>query len=106
MSAEEPKPVDFLEKFNNMKGQVPERQGTFLGEEGENFYVAKSENEVYELSPLAYYVWLLCDGKHTVNEMANRMSRDLKMDLNEIIEPLLMALDGLMSVNLVVIKPE
>ncbi|RLG83790.1 MAG: PqqD family protein [Thermoprotei archaeon] len=106
MSEEETRPTDFLEKFNNMKEQVPERKGTFLGEEGENFYVALSENEVYELSPLAYYVWLLCDGKNTINEIADRMSRDLKMNINEIIEPLLMALDGLTSVNLVVIKPE
>lgn len=103
MIAERPKSIDILEKFNNIKEKIPERQGTFLGEEGGNFYVAISEDEVYELSPLAYYVWLLCDGKHNINELANRMSKDLKMELNEIIEPLLMALNGLKNVNLITI---
>ncbi len=96
--------INYMERFNSIKNQIPERQGTYIGGEGKNFYIARSEDEIYELSPLAYYVWLLCDGKHTVDELAHRMSNDLKMSLDEIIEPLVMALNGLCSVNLVIMK--
>ncbi len=92
------------ERFNSLKTSIPVRQGQFLGEEGESFYIAKSEEEVYELSPLAYYVWLLCDGEHNVEEIANRMSSDLKMSVEEIVDPLIMALDGLSNVELVSFK--
>ncbi len=90
--------------FDKVKNMYPERQGQYLGEENENFYVALTPEEVYELSPLAYYVWLLCDGKHSIKEIAEKMSHDLNMDLNEVIEPLIQAIKGLTSVKLVVLK--
>ncbi len=90
--------------FDKVKDMHPERQGQYLGEENENFYVALTSEEVYELSPLAYYVWLLCDGKHSIKEIAEKMSHDLNMDLNEVIEPLIQAIKGLTSVKLVILK--
>lgn len=92
------------EEFDKLKDLKPSRKGNYLGEKREKFYVALSPEEIYELSPLAYYVWLLCDGKHTVKEIAKEMSKDLSMPLDQILEPLIIALKGLSNVNLVIMK--
>ncbi|MGC9122242.1 MAG: PqqD family protein [Thermogladius sp.] len=89
-------------RYEEIRGLKPLRQGSFLGEEGEKFYVAKSEEEVYELSPLAYYVWLLCDGEHTVEDVANTLSSEVNMPLEDIVEPLVEVLESLHGAQLVV----
>ncbi|MEZ0394795.1 MAG: hypothetical protein ABWK00_07145 [Desulfurococcaceae archaeon] len=45
-----------MEIYSRIRGLKPKRAGTYLGNEGEKYYVALSEEKVYELSPLAYYV--------------------------------------------------
>ncbi len=92
------------EWFETNRDRIPVRQGQFLGEEKESFYVALSPEEIYELSPLVYYVWLLCDGKHSIGEIAEKMSSDLDISVEEAIDPLVAALHGLENVNLVVIE--
>ncbi len=96
------------EKYKEMENKTPMRQGTFLGEEKEgegesdvSFVVALSDEEIYKLSPLAYYVWLLCDGQHKVSEIGERMSKELQISVEETHEPLVLALETLASVNLV-----
>ncbi|WP_448579383.1 PqqD family protein [Thermosphaera sp.] len=90
-----------IARFQEIKLWKPSRQGEFLGEEDEKFYVALSQEEVYELSPLAYYVWLLCDGERTVEQIADHISKEVQVEVSEVIEPLVVALDQLSNVNLV-----
>jgi hypothetical protein len=94
-------PIDYTKMYDEIKASKPVRKGSFLGEEKEKFYVAKSEKEIYELSALAYYVWLLCDGQHSVEEIAEKISSDVQVDLNEVYEPLVLSLKGLREVGLV-----
>ncbi len=93
--------IKIRELFQEIKSLKPSRQGVFLGEENEKFYIAKTEEEVYELSALAYYVWLLCDGEHTVEEMILKMSQDIQVSEEEVIEPLVIALDNLSHAGLI-----
>jgi aminopeptidase-like protein len=93
--------TDYRKLYEEMKELKPRRLGVYLGEESEKFYVALSEDKVYELSALAYYVWLLCDGEHTVSDIANKMSSDVKLELSEIMEPLVMALNSLSEAGLI-----
>ncbi|WP_434731455.1 PqqD family protein [Thermogladius sp. KZ2Tp1] len=102
MSEEHTADTGAKSRYEEIRGLKPLRQGTFLGEEGEKFYVAKSEEEVYELSPLAYYVWLLCDGEHTVEDVANTISSEVNMPLEDIVEPLVEVLESLHGAQLVV----
>ncbi len=92
---------EFKKMYDDLKGFKPMRKGSFLGAEEEKFYVAKTEEEVYELSALAYYVWLLCDGEHSVEEIAGRISKEVELEKEDIIEALMLALDGLSNVGLV-----
>lgn len=92
---------EFGRRYDDLKGFKPLRKGAFLGVEDEKFYVAKTEDEVYELSALAYYVWLLCDGEHSIDEIADRISREVELEKDEILEALMLALDGLSNVGLI-----
>ncbi|AFK51244.1 hypothetical protein TCELL_0820 [Thermogladius calderae 1633] len=102
MSEEHTADTGAKSRYEEIRALKPLRQGTFLGEEGEKFYVAKSEEEVYELSPLAYYIWLLCDGEHTVEDVANTISSEVNMPLEDIVEPLVEVLESLHGAQLVV----
>jgi len=93
---------EVLERYNAIKDVMPERRGDLIGFERDKFYVALSEEEVYELSPLAYYVWALCSGDLTVEEIAHQISEGADVDINMVIEPLLIVLEELKKAGLVV----
>jgi len=93
---------EVLERYNAIKDVMPERRGDLIGFEKDKFYVALSEEEVYELSPLAYYVWALCSGDLTVEEIAHQISEGADVDINMVIEPLLIVLEELKKAGLVV----
>ena len=93
---------EVLERYNAIKDVIPERRGDLIGFEKDKFYVALSEEEVYELSPLAYYVWALCSGDLTVEEIAHQISEGADVDINMVIEPLLIVLEELKKAGLVV----
>ena len=93
---------EVLERYNAIKDVIPERRGDLIGFERDKFYIALSEEEVYELSPLAYYVWALCSGDLTVEEIAHQISEGADVDINMVIEPLLIVLEELKKAGLVV----
>jgi len=102
MFGEEREPeFDTKAHWEEIKDRKPLRQGQFVGEEGDRFYVALSEEEVYELSPVVYYIWLMCDGEHTVEQILDRFSEEAEMSREELVKPLLLVLDSLSRVNLV-----
>ncbi|MCY0868320.1 MAG: PqqD family protein [Desulfurococcus sp.] len=86
--------------YNALKDSKPMRNGELIGEEDERFYVALGE-EVYELSPLAYYVWAMCDGEHTVGELAESISVNVGVELKEVIAPLVATLSQLHDAGLI-----
>ncbi|MEM2025339.1 MAG: PqqD family protein [Desulfurococcaceae archaeon] len=92
---------EVLGKYTEMKESKPSRRGQFVGSEADKFYVALSEEAVYELSPLAYYVWVLCDGDHTVEDMVTDISTNAKVEYHEVVEPLIIVLDEMKKAGLV-----
>jgi hypothetical protein len=90
-----------IEKYMAVKDSKPTRRGEFIGVERDKFYVALSEEEVYELSPLAYYIWSLCDGEHTVRDIALDISNNANVPYHEVIEPLLIVLEQMGEAGLV-----
>ncbi|MEM1702020.1 MAG: PqqD family protein [Desulfurococcaceae archaeon] len=90
-----------LSKYNEIKSLKPTRQGEFIGAEEDKFYIALSEEDVYELSPLAYYVWAMCDGEHSVKEIAETIVKEAIVEYHEVVEPLVIVLDQLEKVGLI-----
>ncbi len=104
MSSESGVSKEILNKYNLLKNHKPVREGLYLGSEDDKFYVAKSQEEIYELTALPYYVWLLCDGEHTVSEIAEKMSKDVEVKIEEVIEPLVRSIESLSEVGLINIE--
>jgi methyltransferase-like protein len=80
----------------------PLRQGEHVGMEGENYIIAISEEEAYALNPAAYYIWTLCDGTRTVDEIISKVANDLKLDVSEVESPVEAILEALSQAKLVV----
>lgn len=95
---------DIVEKFLHVKDLKPVRRGEFIGIEKEKFYIQVSEEEVYELSPLAYYIWSLCDGEHSVEDIAHDISENAEVAYHEVIEPLVIVLEELKKAGLVAVS--
>ncbi|MEM0379976.1 MAG: PqqD family peptide modification chaperone [Desulfurococcaceae archaeon] len=93
--------IDIRNLWEEYRNKKPFRQGYFIGEESGKFYVAKNEEEVYELSPLVYYIWLISDGEHTLEQLADQMCKDINVELDQVVEPLVLAINSLNKVELV-----
>lgn len=83
---------------HNMK---PLRQGEHVGMEGENYIIALSEEEAYALNPAAYYIWTLCDGVRTVDDIISKVASDLKLDVSEVESPVEAIIEALFQAKLV-----
>ncbi|MCX8184210.1 MAG: PqqD family protein [Sulfolobales archaeon] len=64
--------------FNDIAQKKPLKQGTEMGVSGEEYIVSLGEDRVYALAPAAYYVWSLCDGARSVEDILKKVESDLK----------------------------
>ncbi|AAY80336.1 PqqD family protein [Sulfolobus acidocaldarius] len=92
--------------FDEVKDLKPQKVGELIdvtksGEE-EGYVIKLSEEKVYELAPIAYYVWELCDGNRTVTEIVDRASNDTNLPSDQVREPILTVLDELKKAALIV----
>jgi len=94
----------YMEKWVETKDKVPLRKGSFIGEEDEKFYIVSENDELYELSALVYYIWLISDGEHTVEQLVDRMSEDIGVNKEDLVEPFLVALESLVKAGLIIYK--
>ncbi|OYT51456.1 MAG: hypothetical protein B6U76_10980 [Desulfurococcales archaeon ex4484_217_2] len=77
-------------------GKKPVRRGTPVGRSDEGYIISLDEDHAYTLNPAAFYIWLLCSGELTVNEIIDKVAdatgikrEDLKEPVNFIIKELL-----------------
>ncbi|MEM0037688.1 MAG: PqqD family protein [Zestosphaera sp.] len=78
--------ADLMITYEEIKNKHPLKQGVELGVEGDNYIVGINEEKVYSLSLSAFYVWQLCDGSKSVNDLVNHVLEDLKSSPQEITE--------------------
>ncbi len=72
--------------YENIRNKRPVKQGVELGIEGDNYLVGISEEKIYSLTLSAFYVWQLCDGTRSVEQLVGRVMEDLKEASQEISE--------------------
>ncbi|MCS7108058.1 MAG: PqqD family peptide modification chaperone [Sulfolobales archaeon] len=100
------------ETYERVKELKPLKAGNELGFDGQNYLVALSENDVYALAAGAYYVWSLCSGEKTVEQLVKDITVELstaseskeKVEEEELKEPVAMILEQLAKVGLVSYK--
>ncbi len=69
-------------EFDEMKEKKPTKKGEFLdmAENGENFIIKLGEDKVFEVHPVAYYVWSLCDGNTSVEAIVDKIEEEIKKE--------------------------
>ncbi|MEM0453601.1 MAG: PqqD family protein [Sulfolobales archaeon] len=100
------------ETYERVKELKPLKAGNELGFDGQNYLIALSESDVYALAAGAYYVWSLCSGEKTVEQLVKDITAELstasegkeKVEEDELKEPVAMILEQLAKVGLVSYK--
>lgn len=98
--------------YDRIKEFKPVKEGNDLGFNGQNYLVALNENDVYALAVGAYYVWNLCKGEKTVEELVKDITAELssasenKESINEeeLKEPVAIILEQLAKAGLISYK--
>ncbi|MBP1357294.1 MAG: PqqD family protein, partial [Sulfolobus sp.] len=70
-------------------------------EDGSNYIVKLSDEKVYELAPIAYYIWDMCDGQKTVEDIVSQVSKEASLPIEQVKDPVVAILDELMKADLV-----
>lgn len=70
-------------------------------EDGENYVIKVEEDKVYEVAPIAYYVWSLCDGNSTVDEIITKISSEAELSQDQVRDPVVMVISELANASLV-----
>jgi len=76
------------------------RNGTAVGKGEEGYIVSLDEEHAYSLNPAAFYVWLLCDGELTVNEIIDKIAKSTGLERSELEEPVKLIINELVKVSL------
>ncbi len=80
--------ADYVAVYDSIAAKRPLRQGTEVGLSGEEYIVSLGEEKVFALAPAAYYIWSLCDGVRSVNDILEKVKADLKESGEEGLEDL------------------
>ncbi|MEM1620068.1 MAG: PqqD family protein [Fervidicoccaceae archaeon] len=87
-------------EYEKVKDKIYVKRGQSVGMTDENFVVALSDEDVYELSPAAYYIWELMEGDKTVEQVVARIVEELEMSPEELKEPVAAMVEKLAEVGL------
>lgn len=89
--------------YEEVKDKKPQRLGEFIdkAENGENYIIKLSDDKIYEVAPIAYYIWALCDGEKTVTQIIDEISKEANIDFEQLKEPIVAVLDQLQQASLI-----
>jgi len=90
--------------YEEIKDKRPLKKGQELGEQENYVAVANENGEIYGLSAAVFYVWAMCDGKTTVEEMVSKISQDADIDADELKEPVAYIVSQLLDTGLAVLE--
>ncbi len=82
----------------------PVRKGDVLGIEGGEYIVSLGE-ELYALSPAAFYIWRMCNGR-SINELIDSASQELGIPREELEDLFVNVISRLAEFGLVEFKSD
>ena len=80
------------------------RHGEEVGMERGMFIIALSEEKAFGLSPLAYVVWYMCDGRLPLRAVVENIAENANVDANTVEKRVLEVVQELMRVGLLTKK--
>lgn len=89
--------------FDEVKDKKPQRMGEYIdkAENGENYIIKVADDKIYEVAPIAYYIWALCDGEKTVTQLIDEISKEANIEFEQLKEPVVAVLDQLQQASLI-----
>jgi hypothetical protein len=89
--------------FDEIKDVKPVRNGEVIdkSEDGENYIIKLSEDKIYEVAPIAFYVWNMCDGEKTVSQIIEEISKEANIESSQIRDPIVTVLEQLKEASLI-----
>ncbi|MBW9141071.1 MAG: PqqD family protein [Candidatus Aramenus sp.] len=89
--------------FEEIKDVKPVRNGEVIdkSEDGENYIIKLSEDKIYEVAPIAFYVWNMCDGEKTVSQIIEEISKEANIESSQIRDPIVTVLEQLKEASLI-----
>lgn len=89
--------------YDEIKDKKPRREGEFIDKsENEDKYIIKlSEEKIYEVAGIAYFIWAMCDGEKTVGDIIHEISVEGQVEEDQIKGPIVEVLQQLQEAALI-----
>jgi hypothetical protein len=89
--------------YDDIKLKYPKKIGEVIAksEDGENYIIKVSDDKIYEVVPIAYYVWEMCDGNHTVEQIVGEISKEAGLPVEQIKDTIALIIGELEKASLV-----
>lgn len=91
--------------YEDIKDRKPRREGEYMdkSEDGEKYIIKLSEDKIYEVAAVAYYIWAMCDGDRTVDQIIQEISKEAQIEEDQIRGPIVAVLEQLQEASLITI---
>lgn len=87
--------------YEELKVKKPLRKGQELGEQDQYIVIANEKEEVYGLTPAIFYIWQMCDGNKTVEDIVEHVSKEAEIEASKLQEPIATIITQLYEAELV-----
>jgi hypothetical protein len=91
--------------YEEIKGAKPQKRGKVVDvlEDQDSYVIQLDENKIFQVASIAYYVWEMCDGTKTVQDIVDEISRAANLSEAEVSGPVTQILEELSKAELIVI---
>ncbi|MEM0173096.1 MAG: PqqD family protein [Sulfolobaceae archaeon] len=92
-----------MTSYEDIKSKLPKKIGEVIAksEDNENFIIKVSDDKIYEVVPVAYYIWEMCDGSHTVEQIVDEISREAGIPAEQLRETVALIISELEKASLI-----
>ena len=91
--------------YEEIKGAKPLKRGKVVDvlEDQDSYVIQLDENKIFQVASIAYYVWEMCDGTKTVQDIVDEISKAANLSEAEVSGPVTQILEELSKAELIVI---
>ncbi len=90
-------------KYEEVKQVKPLKKGQVIDhlEDQDSYVIKLDEERIYQVAAIAYYVWEMCDGNRTVQDIVTEISRAANLKEDEVSGPVVQILEELSKAELI-----
>ncbi|MCG2871148.1 MAG: PqqD family protein [Sulfolobaceae archaeon] len=91
--------------YEEIKDAKPQKRGKVVDvlEDQDSYVIQLDENKIFQVASIAYYVWEMCDGTKTVQDIVDEISKAANLSEAEVSGPVTQILEELSKAELIVI---